>query len=621
MRESATEQAFQLAVRRHQAGQAREAEGLYRKILQENPNHPDALHLLGLLMQQSGHAAEGAELIRQAIRINPAVADYHNNLGNALKDQGQLAQAMASYREALRLRPQFAEAWHNLGTALQQRGDLDEAIAAFRQALSLRPSFAEAHYCMGNALKDDDRWDDAIAAYRRALELRPDFSMALNNLGTSLRDTGLIDEAIDCYRRAVALNASSRAADNLLYALYFHPADDPARIRSEHELWNKRVISPRLGPPTPHSNVPNVDRRLRIGYVSPDFRDHSQSMFMTPLLSHHDHGRFEIFCYSDVVRPDALTDRLRPYADRWQSIVGLPDQQVADLIRHDGIDVLVDLTLHMSNNRLAVFARKPAPVQVTWLGYPGTTGLDTIDYRFSDPYLDPSEDDEKFYSEQTLRLPESFWCYDPLTHGPPVNEAPFLTNGWITFGCLNNFAKVNDRVLDLWGRVLSALPDSRLLLLAPPGSSRDRVLARLGRHGVDSGRVEFVGRQPRPKYLETYHRIDVGLDSFPVNGHTTTMDALWMGVPVVSLAGRTAISRGGLSVLSNIGLPDLMAHAPDQFVNIAIDLARNRVRLSELRSTLRQRMQSSPLMDAGRFAGHIESVYRSIWKTWCLTRS
>jgi len=286
------------------------------------------------------------------------------------------------------------------------------------------------------------------------------------------------------------------------------------------------------------------------------------------------------------------------------------------MVRADRIDVLVDLSLHMAHHRLLVFARKPAPVQVSWLGYPSTTGLETIDYRLTDPFLDSVGAADSCYSEKSARLPETFWCYDPLNETLFPNDLPALRNGFIRFGCLNNFCKVNDGVLELWAKVLAAVAASRLLLLAPLGSARQKVLESFSRCGIESQRIEFVDFAARSKYLELYHRIDLGLETFPYNGHTTSLDSLWMGVPVVTLVGATAVGRAGWSQLSNLGLTELAAHAPQDFVRIASELANDLPRLSELRSTLRQRMATSPLMDAPRFARNIEAAYRRIWKDW-----
>jgi predicted O-linked N-acetylglucosamine transferase (SPINDLY family) len=549
----------------------------------------------------------------------PDSAEIPYNLGIALWRQGKLAESLASYRRALHLKPDHAEAHHNLGVALKQQGQLADAAASLQQALRLKPDYADAHLNLGNVFRAQGRLDDAIAAYRAALQLKPNFAEAQSNLGNVLKDQGLVDDAIAAYRTCLGLKPD--AADmhsNLVFILPFHPGYDSEAILQECWRWNQQHAEPLTRLIQPHNNHRDPDRRLRIGYVSPDFRDHVQSFFTIPLLSHHDHRECEIFCYANILRPDALTERLRGYADVWRNTVGLSDQQVADLVRGDRIDVLVDLAMHMANSRLLVFARKPAPIQVAWLAYPGTTGLSSMDYRLTDPYLDPPGLFDAFYSEESIRLPNTFWCYDPLTDHPSVNALPAIENGVVTFGCLNNFCKINDGCLALWAKALEAVPQSRLLLLAPRGQPREHVLARLQHKGIASGRVEFTDKQPRLDYLKLYHRIDLGVDPVPYNGHTTSLDAFWMGVPTITLVSmKTAFGRAGWSQLCNLGLKELAAETPEQYVALAAKLAADLPRLQELRATLRQRMQRSPLMDANHFARHMEQAYRQMWRRWC----
>jgi predicted O-linked N-acetylglucosamine transferase (SPINDLY family) len=397
----------------------------------------------------------------------------------------------------------------------------------------------------------------------------------------------------------------------------FHPGYDAETIAEEHRRWNHQHVEPLRKFIQAHSNDRSPDRRLRIGYISPDFRNHPVGRFLLPLLASRDKTQVEVFGYSDVVFPDEITRRLRSCADNWRSILGISDAGVVDLIRQDKIDILIDLTMHMAKNRLGVFARKPAPVQATYLAYCSTTGLETIDYRLSDPHLDPLGEDESHYSEKTIRLPETYWCYQPIVDSRQVGPLPVLTQDVITFGCLNNFCKISEPALKTWARVLHAIPNSKLLLSARQGSHRQRAQERLERDGVDPGRVQFTDYLPVEKYFDSYRQIDIALDTFPYGGGTTTCDALWMGVPVVSLAGKTAVGRGGLSILSNIGLPELVARSEAEYVRIAADLGKDIGRLSDLRSTLRRRMEHSPLMDAAKFAMGIEAAYRRMWRTWC----
>jgi len=652
MAQASIQPIFQQALQHHQARRLKEAELLYRQILAQQPGHADALHMLGVLAAQMGRHDVAAQLIRQALATKPDNAQACYNLGNALQASGQTDEAIAAWRQAVALNANYAEAYNNLGAALKEKGQLDEAIAACHRAIALRANSPETYSNLGVALKNHGQLDEAIAACRRAIALKPNYAQAYYNLGTVLQDKGLLDQAIAAYRQAIALKNdlpdahsnlgvalkkkgqldaaiaawrqaialkpnSPQAYSNLVYTLHFHPGYDAQAIYQEHRRWNEQYAGPLKKYIRPFDNDRTPDRKLRIGYVAPDFCDHCQSFFTIPVLGHHDHTNYQIVCYAGVQRPDALTARFQGYADIWRNTVGLTDEQLAEQIRQDKIDILVDLTLHMDGSRLLVFARKPAPVQVTWLGYPASTGLTTINYRLSDPYLDPPGRDESVYSEATIRLPDSFWCYDPL-HGRDiaVNPLPALQTGKVTFGCLNNFCKINDCVLALWAKVLAKVPNSRLLLLSHEGDHRQRTVNQLQQAGIAPGRVEFVPRQSHLKYLELYHRVDLGLDSFPYNGHTTSLDSFWMGVPVVTLVGQTPVSRAGWCQLSNLGLPELAGQTTEQFVQIAVNLANDLPRLQQLRSTLRQRMEASPLMDAPRFARNIEAAYRQMWRKW-----
>ncbi len=366
-----------------------------------------------------------------------------------------------------------------------------------------------------------------------------------------------------------------------------------------------------------HANDPTPDRPLRVGYVSPCFRDHIVGRHVWPLLNRHDHAEFAISLYADVGKRDDLTDKMRMSADHWCTITGLPDHQVAERIRCDGIDVLVDLNLHMTGGRLAVFAQKPAPVQVTFAGYPGSTGLDAIDYRLTDPHLDPLGMHDEWYAEASYRLPHSFWCYDPQTEQPDVGPLPAEEAGFVTFGCLNNFCKVNKEVLAVWAQVMAQVPRSRLVLLAKQGSHRQQTIDCLEARGIAPERITFCSSRPFLEYLALYQQLDIALDTFPYNGHATSLDAFWMGVPVVTLVGNTVVGRAGLSQLANLDLPELAAATPDAFVRTAVALAHDVPRLKSLRQGLRQRMQRSPLMNSAGFTQGVEQAYRHMWRNWC----
>jgi predicted O-linked N-acetylglucosamine transferase (SPINDLY family) len=369
---------------------------------------------------------------------------------------------------------------------------------------------------------------------------------------------------------------------------------------------------------------------LRIGYVSPDFGDHVIAKNLLPLFRHHDRTHFEIFCYSGAVQDGQLTAELRQLATAWRSSIGVNDEVLAEIIRHDQVDILVDLSQHLAGNRLTMFCLRPAPVQVSFAGYPASAGVDAIPYRISDRFLESASADQpaefgwKVPDRPTGQAPpervfliDSFWCYDPCSLHAEASDLPAITNGYVTFGSLNHFSKINEPLLKLWARILGAVPNSRLLLLGPPGSHRLATTEFLHRHGVIPDRIEFAERRPQPDFLALHHRLDLILDPYPYGGHSTSLDALWMGVPVVTLAGPSPVSRAGFSQLSNLGLTNLIAHSDDQYLAIATSLATNLPRLADLRRTLRQRMESSALMNAPHFARSIEAAYRAMWRDWC----
>jgi predicted O-linked N-acetylglucosamine transferase (SPINDLY family) len=527
---------------------------------------------------------------------------------------------MAVWQQALALDATFAEAWANIGDLLASQGRTADAAAALERAVQLKPDFAEAYNNLGGALKELGRRAAAHQAYAAALRARPDYAMAHYNRGVLLRDEGSISEGIEEFRAALAIKPDyALAHSGLVFAMLYDPRFSPQEIRREHDEWNRRHAAPLLSPTNWPDRDANPDRRLRVGYVSADFREHAVARNVHPLLRHHDHVAFEIYAYASVAKPDAMTARLRGLVDHWHDVRDHDDAALAQLVREDRIDVLVDLNLHTGGHRLLTFARKPAPVQATFAGYPGTTGLTAIDYRLTDPYLDPIGHNDAFYSERSYRLAHSFWCFDPLDDDPRLWEPRQRESLPFTWGCLNNPLKTNAPVLALWARVLAATPTSRMLILAHLPEQRDRCLTGLAAHGIAANRIDFLPTQSRSGYLAAYNRCHAILDTFPYNGHTTTCDALWMGVPLVTLAGEHALARGGLSLLSNLDLSDLAAQDADGFVTAATRLAEDRKRLAVLHATLRSRMERSPLMDASAFAREIEAAFRTMWRTWCAT--
>lgn len=648
-----TDALHSLGVLAYQDGQPAQAEALIRQALARAPDQPDMLNNLGTVLRDQGRIEEAMVCHHRAIKSRPEFAEAHSNLGNALRDYGRIEEAACCYQRALALKPELAEAHLNYGNVLRSLGRLSEAIASYRQALALRPDLADAHNNLGTACKDLGLWDEALASYRRALALnprsptalynvanvlneqdrleeaaalfrqaialKPDLAEAHLNLGNVLKNQGRLLEAIECFRTAVTVRPDySGAHSNLLFTLNYMDGVTPQQIHAAHRQFHTLHAEALARFIRPHANTPDPGRRLKIGYISPDFRTHACAYFLEPLLAHHDRREVEVYAYAEVARPDAMTGRLRGLTDHWRSTVGMSDEQVAETIRADGIDVLVDLAGHTANSRLLVLARKPAPVQLTYLGYPATTGLDTMDYRLTDAHAEPPGMSERYYTERLVRLPHSLWCYQPFADMPEVASLPALTNGHLTFGSFNNFAKIGPRVIDLWAQVLAAVPDSRLIMICvPEGETQQRLIAQFAARGVAADRLTLHGRLPRGDYLALHQRVDVALDPFPCNGGTTTCDALWMGLPVIALIGDTFLSRAGLSLLAAAGLREFAAATPRDYLAVAVNLAGRIDALAALRVGLRERLCRSPLMDAPAFAHDVEAAYRGMWRQWC----
>jgi predicted O-linked N-acetylglucosamine transferase (SPINDLY family) len=616
------DQAMEIAQEHQRAGRLAVAEGVCREVLAQVPDQADVLRVLGMTLHDAGRRAEALAAFGRAAELAPGSALAQNDLGVALRAAGRLEEAIAAYGRALALEPACAAALNNLGNALRDAGRLDEAAAELGRAAVLEPASAVVQNNLGVALHGIGHVDEAIAAFGRAIALRPDYALPHDNLGNSLATTGRIDEAIAAHGRAVALQPDFAVAyDNLLFHLHHHPGYDAQALLAEHRLWASHFAAPLAAAITPHGNDRAVERKLRIGFVSLDFRDHPVGRMVLALFRHHDRAGAEFLGYSDVRQADDVTRRLEAASDGWRDIVGWSDAEVADQVRADRIDILVDLAQHTAGNRLLVFARKPAPVQVTMLGLPSTTGLETIDYRLTDPHLDPPGAGDGAYSERSIRLPHCFWVFPPPDDATyPIAPLPALSNGYVTFGCLNQFAKVNRPALELWVEILRAVPGSRLVLQSPPGSHVEAVRALFAQGGIAGDRLEFTASAPRGEHLRRLGRLDLALDTFPYNGHTSTLDVLWMGVPVVTLAGRTAVGRGGVSILANLGLRALIGGTPAEYVAIATDWARDIDRLARLRAELRGRLEASPLVDTQQYAADVDAAFRRMWQSWCQDR-
>ena len=634
-----------------QGEQALEA---YQTAIDKRPTFAEAINNQALCLCWLNRLDEGVDRFHEAIRLNPAAADIHNNLGIALTQMGKIEQAGQSFQTAVDIKNDHVEANNNLGVTLRSLGRPADAIPFFKKAIEVKPDFVEAHnnlaaafldthdrksaleaveaalllkpnasqlhYLRGNILRDLQEFDAGVESLRETLRLDPQNIPALTALGHALLERGDLEEAMQLLQQSADLKPDPQMHSNILMAVNYHPAYTPAKHFAAHQNWAELHEKPFKSNWKPHTNDRSPDRPLRIGYVSPDFRGHSVAYFLGPILEHHDHKQFEIFGYAHLASTDMDTWRLRSCIDQWREISSKSPDHIAEQIRQDKIDILIEVAGHTANNALTAFARKPAPIQINMIGFPSTTGLTAIDYRITDELCDPTGISDPFNTEKLLRMPDIFWCYQPPSHCPDIQPLPAQQNEIITFTSVNNFSKVTPDVQRVWAAVLRAVPNSKLIMqtTALAGEHTKKVVtARFAEEGINSDRLEFRRSTDFPTYLKLLNDSDLTLDPFPFNGGTTTCHSLWMGAPVITMAGDRHASRMGLSMMTTIGLPEFVAHTPDQYVQIATTFAKDLPRLAQIRATMRDRLKASPLLDAPKYTRNLEAAYRRVWRQWC----
>ena len=599
-----------------------EAIDIFRKIVAEEPRSAETWNNLGNSLQELGRYEEAMASYAEALAINPSYYLVHNNIGNTLRRQGRYEEAVTEYRRALDAKPDFVEALNNQAVALADLGRAGEAIELYERAHRLKPGYVDPLINLGNIYRDQARPEQAIELFRRATVADPRNPYGWNNLGCALSDQGEVRQALEGFRRSLELRPDNEHAySNLLLNLHYTGEATAAEIAEAHRhygaLHNGRAAAWR----GPHDNTPDPDRPLRVGYVSADFRRHSVAFFIEPVLERHARAEMSVYCYADVGRPDALTRRFEALAGSgWRDIRGYNDERFAALVRRDEIDILVDLGGHTANSSLGRFSAKPAPVQISYLGYPNTTGLDAIDYRLTDAVADP-EPTTVWHSEELARIPGGFLCFRPPEKAPDVAPLPVLAGAPFTFGSFNNMAKVSEPVVAAWAEILRRTPGSRLALKNKALGdlpARQRLIVRFQAHGIGPERLWMSGAiDSLAGHLQAYSFVDLALDTFPYTGTTTTCEALWMGVPVLTLGGDTHVSRVGVSVLSAAGLPDWAVGDAGTYVDRAVAVARTPQPLAELRGSLRQHLLGSNLLNEAGFTARLEAVYRQLWRRWC----
>lgn len=596
------------------AGDFARVEAQSNLLTERFPDCAQAWKLLGISRHLQGK--DGLPALRKTVGLRPTDGLAHNNLANASKDLGLLEDAIESYRRALRFQPDLAGIHYNLGLTLMGLGRFDEAILSFRQTSTLDPRFAEAHNDLGNALRELGQLENALASYRKALSIKPTLVEAHNNLGNVLKDLGRLEDSLASYRQALSIKADyDDARCNMLFVLNYASNYASTYCLEQAQLFG-RIAARKAKRRFTSWRCKSFPTRLRIGFVSGDLRTHPVGRFLESVVNQLGASQLELVAYPTQFQEDALTARIKPHFAAWKPLAGLSDEAAARLIHNDGIDVLFDLSGHTAHNRLGVFAWKPAPVQVSWLGYFATTGLQEMDFILADKTSVPDSAWSQF-TESVYYLPDTRLCFTPPQPALPVSPLPALATGEVTFGCFQNLAKIGDNVLEVWGQLLARIPDAALRMQCPQlrdASVRVQLTERLQHHGIDPARVSLFGKMSYSAYLEAHAEVDVLLDTFPYPGGTTTCEGLFMGVPTLTLAGNSLLGRQGASLLAAAGLKEWISSSSEEYIAKGIALTRDLSALAELRSSLRTRLLASPLFDAGRFARNFEAAVWSMWK-------
>jgi protein O-GlcNAc transferase len=596
-------------------GRKTEAEASYREAIRRKPDYAEAFYNLGNIAKSFGRLTEAQLAYMEAIRCKPDYSEAHNNLGVTLRELGKLTEAESSYRDAIRIDPEYAEAHSNLGNALHNLGCFAQAEESYREAIRLRPEYAEAHSNLGNVLRDLGRATESEANYREAIRLKPDYAEAYNNLGNVLTDFARFSEAEVNYRLAIRLKPDSiQVYSNLLFSLSYVESLPPETALIEAQHYGA-LVSSRAEPKFRSWQADTQALKLKVGFVSGDFNNHPVGYFIEGLIKHLDQLRFEVYVFPTTPKKDDLTDRLKPLVSKWIPVYGNTDRNAASLIHDQGIHILVDMAGHTAHNRLPIFAYKPAPIQVSWLGYFATTGLPEIDYLLGDAHVTPN-DEAHHFSERLWQLPETYLCFTPPIEDIAIGPLPALTNGYITLGSFNNLTKISTSVVALWSRILHSIPTAKLFLKTKQladAAGRNRIIHQFSGFDIPEDRLLLEGPASRGHLLAAYNKVDIALDPFPYPGGTTSAEAMWMGVPVLTIKGNRFLSHVGETIAHNSGQSDWIAHDPDDYVRKAVAYAADLQQLTTLRRDLRNKVLQSPLFDAQRFAKHFEQALQKIW--------
>jgi len=642
------------ALEQHKSGDLVSAETAYHEVIKLRPDIAAAHNALGALYNTQGRHEDALKCFDAALEIDPSLDEVKKNrrntlslLGrdtsdaplsedsldqaddifieaNALRARGELKPALEKYQQVIKLNPAHARAYANMGLIFEDTGNYEMAETLIESSLVFEPENAGSYNALGMTYLKQGKITESIESFTKSLDINDSNVNCLVNLGNAYKDAGQMHQALSSYRKALDIGPMAEAHTNILFAMNYLPEFDQKTILEEHRRWNESFAAPLYPEDKQFENSPDPDRRLRVGFLSGSFRRHPVGFLTVSAMEAICKDRFELYFYNNSIANDELTKRFRAIADSWQSIVGKSDEDLAEKIERDEIDIMIDLAGHSDGFRLLALARRPAPVQVKWVGGQfNTSGMDAIDYFLSDRVETP-EGVDAFYTEEIVRLPDGYVCFDPPKYTPKVGPLPAQENGVVTFGCFNNITKVTPETIELWAKILKGVEGSRIVLKSKALKDAgvcDQFVQQFISHGIAKDRIELRGSSPHHELLSEYNDIDIGLDPFPYSGGLTTVEALYMGVPVITKPGETFASRHAASHITNAGLEDWVCDTFDSYVDLAISKAGDLNSLADMRAGLREQVQNSPLCDSKRFAKNFETALRDLWKRWCLEQA
>lgn len=595
------------------------ASAAFKRAIAIQPDHVESLYNLAGVLLHLGLLDDAVFYYNQLLIYRPRMTEALEGLGYVRKLQGKYSHAIECYEKSIQINEHNFAAYCAIGDILQTQKKFEESLLSYQQAIERAPTEGLPHNNMGNSLSKLGRYHEALNSYQKSIALSPDIQEAYINLAWTYREYGMLPESFKCFEKLKErMPLSHQSQSDFLFSLNYDPSISKAALHHYAQEWWQLFGSKAVQ--YHHSPSKDMSGKLKIGFISPDFSSHPVGFFLLPLLRELDRSKFEIWCYAEMAEhlSDATTEKIKQHVDKWQITSSMSDAQAAAKIYSDKIDILIDLAGHTANNRLMVLAHKPAPVQINWLGYVCTTGLETIDYRLTDAIADPP-DDTPYCTEKLIRLPHGFFCYSSPEKYSEIPVLPASINNYVTFGSFNNLPKITPEVIDTWSQILDKTPQSRLLFTSSQfvdTTVQKKYLELFQRCGVDPARIRFSRNVSLQEYFSLLSSVDIGLDPFPHNGHTITCDTLWMGVPVITLRGDRYASRMGSSILTLLGLQELIGETPDEYIAKAVSLANDTDRLNNLRHNLRARIIQCDYGNTKQFARDFEKTLLALWNKY-----